>query len=139
MRWIFIAGTTELAEQADAAGVDQVMVDLEVLGKAERQGGHDTHKSTHTVEHVDAFARALNRSELLVRINPLGSHSRAEVEAALERGAQRLMLPMFTTAAEVDEFVSLVGGRAAITLLVETPAALARLPQYVGRLRAGDL
>jgi hypothetical protein len=139
VHWILIAATSELAARADAAGVDQVMVDLEVLGKAERQGAHDTHRSAHTVEHVEAFARTLKRAELLVRINPLGPHSRAEIAAVLDRGAQRVMLPMFSTPAEVDEFVWLVGGRTPVTLLVETPQALARLPLFIGRLKAGDL
>jgi hypothetical protein len=139
VRWILIAGSPELAEQADAAGVDQIMVDLEMLGKAERQGNRDTHKSTQTVKDIETIGRTVRRSELIVRINPLGSHSREEIEAALERGARRLMLPMFTTAADVDEFTSLVDGRVAKTLLVETPQALARLPQYINKLGAGDL
>ena len=38
-----------------------------------------------------------------------------------------LMLPFFTTAAEVERFVRLVDGRARVVLLLETAAALVRL------------
>jgi hypothetical protein len=62
-----------------------------------------------------------------------------EIESALVAGAQRLMLPMFRTPEEVEALVELVGGRAHLTLLVETPQALARLPAYLGMLKPGDL
>ena len=139
LKRILIAATADVAAWAERHGIEQVMVDLEVLGKAERQRGVDSHMTSHALEDVTAFARVLNRSELLVRVNPLGPHSRREVDAALERGARRIMLPMFTTANEVEEFIGFVGERAPVTLLVETPAALARLPILLDALRPDDL
>ncbi len=138
LKRILIAATADVAAWAERHGIEQVMVDLEVLGKAERQRGLDTHMTAHALEDVSSFARVLSRSELLVRVNPLGPYSRREVDAALERGAQRLMLPMFTTVDEVEEFIGLVG-RTPVTLLVETPAALARLPLLLDALRPDDL
>src|SRR4029077_17731612 len=55
------------------------------------------------------------------------AESADEVAAALAGGANVLMLPFFTTTAEVEGFVRLVDGRARIVLLLETAAALVRL------------
>lgn len=138
MHWIFITAQPDIAAHADRAGVEQVMVDLEHIGKDERQGHVDTHKSVATVAEVPGVAAALTEAELMVRINPLGPHSRAEIETVLASGAQRLMLPMFRDAREVATFRNLVGMRVPITLLVETPAALAGVASYLPLLAQTD-
>jgi hypothetical protein len=102
-------------------------VDLEVVGKRERQGHLNTVISGHTLEDIRAIRNVVDRSELLVRVNPLGDDTRVEVDEAIGRGADILMLPMFTTAGEVEAFVSAVAGRARVCLLLETPQAVVRL------------
>lgn len=138
MHWIFITAVPDIAAHADRAGVDQIMVDLEHIGKDERQGHVDTHKSVATVAEVPGVATALADAELMVRVNPLGPRSRAEIETVLASGAQRLMLPMFRDAREVATFRNLVGLRVPITLLVETPAALAGIASYLPLLTPLD-
>jgi len=73
----------------------------------------------------------LTQANLLVRVNPICEGSNAEIEDCIARGVDRLMLPMFTTAQEVARFIEMVGGRARTCLLLETPAALARLPEIL--------
>ncbi len=131
MRLIYITNDPLRARIAEGAGVDQVMVDLEVNGKVERQGGLDTVISNHTPDDITALRGVLRVAELLVRVNPMWDGSPAEIDDAIARGADRLMLPMFTTEQEVRRFIRGVDRRAATTLLLETPAALARLPDIL--------
>jgi hypothetical protein len=116
-----------LAARADAAGVDRVGVDLETLGKAERQAGHDTRLSRHDWDGLARVGAVLRRAELFARLNPLHDGSAAEVERALGLGAKVLMLPQFRTAAELARFIELIGGRARVQPLAETVGALQNL------------
>ncbi len=128
MKFIYIEVDPERAAAVEAAGVDRVMVDLEINGKEARQPHMNTVISRHTLDDVAAVRGALSTAELLVRVNPLFEGARAEVDAVIARGADRLMLPMFTHPDEVRAFRDVVAGRVPVTYLAETPAALARLP-----------
>ena len=112
-----------LAEYAESTGVQRIMIDLERDGKFERQGHLDTLISQHNFDDIQPVKASLKQAELIVRLNPLSANSRQEVESALASGADILMLPMFDNAAQVAEFVQLVGGRAGVMPLVETYAA----------------
>ena len=138
LRWMLITASPEVARHAEAAGVHRIFIDMETRGKAERQGHLDTHKSAHSLADVERVRAVLRTSELMVRINPPGPETPSEVDAAIAAGASRLMLPMFSTVHEVEDFLAAVAGRVPVTLLVETPAALVRLACYLPLLRAGD-
>lgn len=135
--FMMITASPAIATFIEQHGVARIFLDQEVLGKAERQGHLNTHKAAHTLEEIAAVAAVLKHAELMVRVNPLNPHSQREIDAALECGAQRLMLPMFTTRREVDAFLGLVAGRVPVTFLAETPQALARLPDWLPLLRPG--
>ncbi len=127
---MYITNRPEIAQIAEAAGVDRIFVDMEYIGKMERQGGMDTVQSRHTLADVKRMSEAINKAELLVRINPIHEassdyiSSKAEIDGAIANGAQILMLPYFKTADEVKTFVELVDGRAKTMPLVETPEAV---------------
>lgn len=127
----------ELARAADAAGIDRVGVDLEWIGKLDRQAGRGTWLSQHVEEDLDRVGGALTRAKLFARLNifarlnPLNPASPSEVESVLVRGAQVLMLPMIMDAEEAARFVALVGGRATVVLLVEHIDAVRRLGAIV--------
>lgn len=124
IKLMYITNHPDYAVAAVRAGVDRVFVDLEYIGKEQRQGGMDTVKSHHTVHDVRAVRRVVHSpAELLVRVNPLYEGSAAEIDAVIEAGADIVMLPMWTSADEVREFVSLVGGRARTMPLLETAQA----------------
>jgi hypothetical protein len=131
MEFIYITNDPARALAAEAASVDQVLVDLEINGKVERQGGLDTVISRHTSEDITTLREVLRESQLVVRVNPLFEGTVTEVDDAIARGADRLMLPMFTTSNQVERFCALVDGRCPITLLLETSPALARLPEIL--------
>jgi len=121
----------QLARAADAAGVDRIGVDLEHLGKRERQAARGTWISPHTEEDLDALASVLARARLFARVNPLNPDSEREIESVLARGARVLMLPMLMSAADAAGFVRLVGSRATTVLLVEHVKALESLHEIV--------
>ena len=119
----------ELAREADAAGVERIGVDLETLGKAERQRGLGTWISPHRLDDLAGVRSALRRARLFARVNPIHDRSAAEVDAVIACGAQVLMLPMVATAGEAREFVRMVGGAATVVLLVERVQALYELQE----------
>jgi len=120
---VFYANDPAVAASALASGVDRIFVDLEILGKAERQRHRDTLINHHQVEDVARIREALPQAALQVRINPVHAGTRAEVEGVIAGGADVIMLPMFTSRAEVDHLLDCARGRVRISLLVETPQA----------------
>jgi hypothetical protein len=128
---IQITNDPAFAQRCDALGGFRLFVDLERAGKAERQAGRNTFISTHQVEDVGRVKRVLQRSRLMVRVNPLHTGTASEVDAVLAQGADLLMLPMFTSAQELRDFSELVAGRAAIVPLLETAGALHTLDEWV--------
>jgi hypothetical protein len=103
--------------------VDRVGLDLEKLGKEERQRGLGTWISPHSVERLPALRAALGQACLFTRVNPVHSRTREEVEGVLAGGGEVLMLPMFRSADEVERFVEAVDDRAEVVLLLETREA----------------
>ena len=129
---IQITNDAAFVRRCDAIDGVRLFVDLERLGKAERQAGRDTFISRHALDDVARVRDAARRSRLMVRVNPPNPASAEEVEAVLAQGPDLLMLPMFTTAAQLREFVSLVGGRVPVTALLENAAALESVAQWAG-------
>lgn len=130
---IFITADPCHARIAAQAGVDRVMVDLEIIGKDARQGHLNTVISRHSYDDISVVKRALagTGAKVLVRLNPVFDGSEAEIDEAIALGADRLMLPMFRRLDEVTQFLEHVGDRVPVTLLLETSTGLARLPQIL--------
>lgn len=131
MELILITKDLDLAILADICGVDIIMVDLEILGKKERQGHLNTVISEHKIEDVAKIKSVLSNSNLMVRINPINENSELEIDDVIIRGADLVMLPMFTSALEVQKFISFVNGRAKTVLLLETPQAMVRIDEIL--------
>lgn len=131
---MFIANQPEFALFAESAGVDRIFVDLETLGKFERQGHRDTVISRHSIADVAILRGHLTRAKLLVRVNPWNPGSAAELEAVLAAGADIVMLPMVRGPEEVSALGELIAGRCRFMPLIETVegaaniAAIAALP-----------
>ncbi len=128
---IQITNDPALARRCDALEGLRLFVDLERLGKAERQAGRNTFISTHTLEDVGRVRAAATRTRLMVRVNPLHADTPAEVDGAIAQGADLLMLPMFSDARTLREFARIVDGRRGIVALVETAGALATVAEWV--------
>lgn len=138
MKFMLITNDPQVAQYSESCGVDRIFVDMEVLGKDERQGHLDTHKAAHTIDDVRTIRSSVSTAEVMVRVNPLHSGTQNEVDAAIDAGADRLMLPMFKRVDDVGAFAEAVRGRVPVTLLAETPSSLTSLPAWVGLLGAED-
>lgn len=129
---IQITNDPAIARRCDALPGLRLFVDLERHGKAQRQAGRNSFISTHTLDDVGRIKAVLRHARLMVRINPLHADSAAEVDAVLARGADWLMLPMFTRPDELQAFCTLVAGRAPVVALLETAGALDSLDGWIG-------
>lgn len=89
---------------AERYGVDRIWIDLETLGKEERQKGMNTVKSKHTVGDIKKIKPLLTKAEMLVRINPWHNGSEKEIDEVISAGADIIMLPMWKTPDEVENF-----------------------------------
>ncbi|WP_455585746.1 aldolase/citrate lyase family protein [Bacteroides sp.] len=128
---MILCNDAESALAAQAAGVDRVFYDMEYIGKAERQHGRNTVKSDNKLEGIPAIRKVLDRSELLVRTNPIHAYTKMEVDQAITYGADILMLPMVIDQHDVEQYVSYVNGRAKVCIMIETAAAMARLDKIM--------
>lgn len=131
MNLMILAADPQSAIEAQNAGVDRIFYDLEWIGKAERQHGRNTVKSNNNIDNIPAVRKVLNKSELLVRTNPIHAYSKEEVEKAIAYGADVLMLPMVMDHHDVEQYVEMVVGRAKVCIMIETAAAMARLDKIL--------
>lgn len=123
LKLMYITNDAAVAKIAEKAGADRIIIDLETLGKQERQGHLDSVKSDHSAEDIKTVKPCLHRSELMVRVNPLNPASEDEINKVIDYGADIVMLPMFKTADEAEKFAGFVNGRAKTMLLLETAEA----------------
>lgn len=128
---MILASTPEDALSAQNAGVDRVFYDLEFIGKVERQRGRDTVKYHNDIEQIPALREVVTTSSLLVRTNPIHAYTAAEVEKAIQYGADYLMLPMTMDKHDVETYVNLVKGRAKVIIMIETAASMTRLDEIL--------
>lgn len=142
---MYITNQPAVAQIAEAAGVDWIFVDMEYIGKDDRQGGLDTVQNHHTVEDVRRIRQSVTRAKVLVRVNPIHppqkdgyEGSQEEIDRVVEAGADIVMLPFFHTVGEVSAFLGYVQKsnvrchrHAQTCLLLETPEAAILLDEIL--------
>lgn len=121
---MYITNNLNVALIAEKYGVDRIWIDLETLGKEERQKHMNTVKSKHTIDDILKIKTHLCHAEMLVRINPWNNNSPEEIDAVINAGADIIMLPMWKTDIEVINFILAVNSRVKTTLLLETREAV---------------
>ena len=137
LKLMYITNNPLVAQIAETAGVDRIFVDMEYIGKADRQGGIDTVKNHHTIEDIRVISNAITEADVLVRINPIHEatddyiSSEEEINLAIENGAQFLMLPYFKSVNEVSRFLKIVDGRVKTIPLIETPEAVEAIDEIL--------
>lgn len=126
LKLMYITNKPAIAQIAEEAGVDWIFLDMEFIGKDARQGGLDTVQNHHTLEDVLTIRKAVTKSKVLVRVNPIHEaiagypSSKDEIDAVINAGADIVMLPFFKTVKEVRQFIDYVNDRADTCLLLET-------------------
>lgn len=127
LKLMYITNQPDVVKIATEAGVDIIFIDMEYIGKDERQGGMDTVKNHHTISDIKNIRKIIDadckKTEILVRVNPIHNDSETEIKEAIASGADIVMLPMWKTLDEVKKFLQLVGGQAKTCLLLETKEA----------------
>ena len=123
LEYFYITNSPDVAAACERAGVNRIFVDMEYIGKDERQGGLNTVKNHHTVDDVKNVRKAINKAKLLVRVNPIYEGSKKEIDAVIAAGADYIMLPMWKSVEEVEEFLDIVSSRTKTILLLETDEA----------------
>lgn len=120
LKLMYITNHPAIAFIADKYFVDRIFIDLEKNGKEKRQPQMNTVKSNHHLSDINIIKNVVTSSQVLVRVNPLFEGSKQEIDEAIDRGADIIMLPMFRTYDDVEKFRDYVNGRAKTLLLLET-------------------
>lgn len=113
------------AERADA-----VILDLEdAVAPADKPAARG-----HLVRHLATLAEdAALLERTIVRVNPAGDATRAELDADLQvlagTGVRHVMLAKAESADDVDKVVQALGPRVGVIALCETPAGITRADQ----------
>lgn len=131
LRFLYLTNDTEVAKIAGLAGVDWIFVDMETLGKEDRQGHLDSVKSHHTVEDVRRLRTVVKPGGLLVRVDPIHDGSAQQIDQVIKAGADWIMLPMWKSLEDVSTFLNLVNNRCHTMLLLETKEAEECLSQVL--------
>ena len=134
MKFIMIVQDPDIAKYVCNHGVDRLFVDLEHIGKDIRQKNKDSWKSTQTMEDVSKIRNAAPGAHLLVRVNPLYEGTKAEIDEAIMRGADSIMLPMFRSKDELARFFDILAGRVEALPLFETYDSLLAIPEIIDTL-----
>jgi hypothetical protein len=115
-----------------AAGAAGIVVDWERRGKARRQLGEGTQINEDTPDDLSRM-RAATTGRLLCRINGYGPWTAGEVDEAVRRGADEILLPMVRTTEQADRTLELAAGRCGVGILIETQDAVGRAAALAAR------
>lgn len=131
LKLMLVSSDKNNISEAEKAGVDRIFLDLEYIGKSERQFGRNTYFTHNTIDDVKVVRRWVKKAEYVVRVNPINPNSKTEIDKVIEGGADIVMLPMVIDAEDVSKFVDYVGGRAKTMPMIETAPAMVRLDELI--------
>lgn len=126
----YITNNIVEAKIVDNLDIDWIFIDLETIGKKDRQIGRDTVLSNHSITDISRIKNIIHNTKIVVRCNPIGKWSKNELDAINCLGAEidMVMLPFFKTRDEVKIFIDLLDtSKIKPALLVETLDAIANL------------
>lgn len=119
----------EFVREAVEAGIDGIIVDLEVAGKERRQAGADTEINHDTLEDLERV-RSWVDIPVLCRINSPGPMTERELERAIGAGADEVLVPMVRSPHELERVIDAARGRCGIGALIETVEAVQRAQEF---------
>jgi hypothetical protein len=136
MTWSFnyiaITNCPVRAKLLSDCGVQQLMVDTEILGKVERQGHKDTVISNHKLSDVRLLKNLNLKADIICRINPFNENTQNEIDTAIVNGADTIMIPMINSIEEYRTMVDIIGSRAHVLPLIETPYSFFKATEIIG-------
>lgn len=121
------------AQIVDKLDINWIFIDLETVGKKNRQIGRNTVISDHSITDVQKIRKVINNTKILVRCNPIGTHSQEEIDTINKTsGIDMVMLPFFKSVNEVKTFLDLLDtSKVSPALLIETMSALENLDEIL--------
>lgn len=131
LQLMMITPVPEIAQFIEECGVGRIFLDMETLGKDNRQKNLDLPSNTHSFSDVEQVKKRVSQAEVMLRINPLHEKTSSEVNQAIDHGADCIMLPYFHHQDEVKKFLEIVDGRVKTNILLETATAAARAEQIL--------
>ena len=139
LKLMHITNRVDVALVAEKYGVDRIWVDLETLGKEERQKNMNTVKSNHCIDDIKRIKPFLSTSEMLARVNPWNENSVEEINDVIDAGADMIMLPMWKSVNDVQNFLNVVNNRCKTTLLLETKEAVECLDDVLNNCNMDEI
>jgi len=130
----YITNNVIEAQIVDDLDIDWIFIDLETIGKKDRQNGRDTVLSNHNIDDIQKIKSMVNNTKILVRCNPIGKWSKEEFDEINLRGSDidMVMLPYCKTIDEVKTFIELLDtSKMEAALLIETMDAICNLEKII--------
>jgi hypothetical protein len=132
--YILISNDIDICDYAYDSGVDYIMIDLEVLGKVDRQKNFNMVQNYHSVNDIEIFRKKFPTKKLIVRSNSPKYHDLSEIDQILSFSPDFLMIPFFDKYSEIEKIVEKVRGTTTqIIPLFETASSLFRLHDFVDK------
>lgn len=135
MNWSFnyiaITNDPKQAINLSECGIQQIMVDTEIMGKVERQGHKDTIISDHSLNDIIALKNLSLEAEIICRINPFHNGTFDEIDTAIQNGADVIMIPMITSMEDYQSMVDRIHNKAKVLPLIETPYSFFKLSEIL--------
>jgi len=131
LNFIGITNDLVLATALVAAGVNQIMIDIERKGKAKRQKGRSAVMNNHKLSDLKPIRQISPKLDLLCRINPFHQKTKIEIGTAIENGANSIMLPMITSLENVKTTKAYTREKVQLIPLIETPFSLLMISEII--------
>lgn len=125
MKYFLFSNSPSLTKFFDSIDcIETIFVDLETLGKRDRQPNLQTFVSNHTIDDVLIIRKVVKSSQFGVRINPVNPNTANEINYLIKCGVDVIMLPFFHSLDEIYYVLDVINGKASLDLLLETPSSL---------------
>ena len=115
-----ITNSPSIANYIVKNDVQRIFIDLEKIGKEERQSHLNTWISNHLESDISAIKNKITKGEILVRINPLNKNTKDELDTILTHNIDYIMMPMINCYEDIQELLSLLKKRTKFIPLLET-------------------
>jgi len=129
----YITNNQYEAKIADNLGVDWIFIDLEKIGKVNRQKDRNTVISNHEIKDIELINTVTNKAKILVRCNPYGEWTENEIAQIGENDyVDMVMLPYFKEVEEVESFLKIANSYSfKVALLLETMSGINNLDEIL--------
>jgi hypothetical protein len=114
-----------------ADGADGVVIDWESKEKQIRQALFDTQINMHSLDDLSEM-RLLTDTKIICRVNRFAELEANEIEDAVAKGANEILLPMVESPAEVEQVLKRINGKCQLGIMLETDLAVKNAGDYTG-------